>query len=70
MFQYRVDRLARRLCRENPSMSLMVVQAHFDEMVHDLVKELQASNNKGRDGEEQGFNNKGSHRASSPCKGY
>jgi hypothetical protein len=37
--QHRIDRRVRRLCRENPSMSLNVLQAHVDEMVHDLVKE-------------------------------
>jgi hypothetical protein len=39
--QHRIDSRARRLCRENPSMSLSVLQAHVDEMAHDLVKELQ-----------------------------
>jgi hypothetical protein len=41
--QHRIDSRARRLCRENPSMSLSVLQAHVDEMAHDLVKELQRS---------------------------
>jgi hypothetical protein len=39
--QHRIDSRARRLCRENPAMSLSVLQAHVDEMAHDLVKELQ-----------------------------
>jgi hypothetical protein len=39
--QHRIDSRARRLCRENPSMSLSVLRAHVDEMAHDLVKELQ-----------------------------
>ncbi len=38
--QHRIDSQARRLCRENPSMSLSVLRAHVDEMAHDLVKEL------------------------------
>ncbi len=45
--QYRVDSRARRLCRENPSMSLSVLRAHVDEMAHDLVNELQGSQGSG-----------------------
>jgi hypothetical protein len=45
--QHRIDSRARRLCRENPSMSLSVLRAHVDEMVHDLVKELQGGQDTG-----------------------
>jgi hypothetical protein len=45
--QHRIDSRARRLCRENPSMSLSVLQAHVDEMAHDLVKELQRGQSSG-----------------------
>jgi hypothetical protein len=45
--QYRVDSRARRLCRENPSMSLNVLRAHVEEMVHDLVEELQRGQSNG-----------------------
>jgi hypothetical protein len=45
--QYRVDSRARRLCRENPSMSLSVLLAHVEEMVHNLVEELQRGQSNG-----------------------
>ncbi len=44
---HRIDRRARQLCRENFSMSLNILHAHVNEMVHDLVKELWAGQNKG-----------------------
>jgi hypothetical protein len=45
--QHRIDSRARRLCRENPSMSLSVLRAHVDEMAHDLVKELRGGQGSG-----------------------
>ncbi len=45
--QHRIDSRARRLCRENPSMSLSVLRAHVDEMSHDLVEELRGGQGSG-----------------------
>jgi hypothetical protein len=45
--QHRIDSRARRLCRENPSMSLSVLRAHVNEMAHDLTKELQKGQGSG-----------------------
>jgi hypothetical protein len=45
--QHRIDSRARRLCRENTSMSLSVLRAHIDEMAHDLVKELRGGQGNG-----------------------
>jgi hypothetical protein len=66
--QHRIDSRARRLCRENPSMSLNVLRAHIDEMVHDLMKELEEGQDKG--GAELNFGKRPGCDKSSPQEGY
>ncbi len=66
--QHRIDSRARRLCRENPSMSLSVLRAHVDEMAHDLVRELQGS--QGNGGAESDLSKRYGGNESSPQEGY
>jgi hypothetical protein len=66
--QHRIDSRARRLCRENPSMSLSVLRAHVDEMAHDLVKELQGGQGSG--GAELDFSKRPGGNEPSPQEDY